>query len=223
MHASNYALVKDASNQMDENFQIPQALICWVDCEMDDLKNANGNILEIATILTTQILEEVANCSFVIHVPKEKQKPSEWSKKKLGNLLELAASPQTSHPLHQIEAALIALVDKTAKQLPNFNGRIYLAGSSPHWDWKFIERLMPKFARLLHHQMVDVTFIYLIQKMGWLLNPPFQCPRQKKTHRASGDIRNSLNLAQAFLQYMSSSSSSNGFWLYPISEHKSAF
>ena len=67
------------------------------------------------------------------------------------------------------------------------NETVYLAGNSIRVDRSFIDVYMPKFAKILHYRMLDVTAFKLL----WTGQGGTEY-KKAKHHRALDDIRESI-------------------------------
>jgi oligoribonuclease len=65
----------------------------------------------------------------------------------------------------------------------------YLAGSSVHFDRRFLDQHIPGVAKMLHHRIFDVSSHRL-----FLETLACEFPEIEKLHRAAEDVMNSINL-----------------------------
>ena len=77
---------------------------------------------------------------------------------------------------------------------------INLAGNSVHFDLKFIEKYLPKFASCLNHRLLDVS---AVSESVYRMFPEAYANRPKKNyaHGAEGDILESIQEYQYYQQF----------------------
>lgn len=73
-----------------------------------------------------------------------------------------------------------------------------LAGSSIHFDRRFLRSCMPSFERVLSHRHFDVSSIKMFAQMLGMPKPP----KGPGAHRAQGDILESIAHAREVAQWM---------------------
>lgn len=82
----------------------------------------------------------------------------------------------------------------------NFSGqpKVHIAGSSVHFDFKFLDVHMPKTFAALDYHLLDVSVFTLMcqtYRKDWVYNEP----GREVTHRVVEDIRYSMRLMQWFM------------------------
>ena len=167
-----------------------QPVLVWMDLEMTGLEPAHNVIVEIATIITDDELNIVAEGpDLVVHQPEEA----------LAMMEQIVVEMHTkSGLLDQIRASTITLEEAGAQTLAFINAhcgakeRPGLAGNSIHQDRSFIRRYMPALDTRLHYRMVDVSTVKELARR-WYPQIAARQPSKNETHRALDDIRESID------------------------------
>jgi oligoribonuclease len=164
-------------------------MLAWMDLEMTGLDPTTDVIVEIATLITDDDLELVAEGpDLVIHQPADK----------LAAMDEVVVKMHTkSGLLTAIEASTISLEDAGAQTLAFLRehlpeGAVPLCGNSIGTDRRFLAAYLPEVEAYLHYRSVDVSTLKELAKR-W--NPAIlgAAPRKAEGHRALDDIRESVN------------------------------
>ena len=167
----------------------PDVLV-WLDMEMTGLDPDRERIIELAMILTTGELEEIARGpELVIHQDDALLAAmDDWNKSHHGasGLVERVRAATTSEA--EADAQVIAFINAhvPAKERP------VLAGNSIHQDRRFVRRYLPELDKRLHYRMVDVSTIKELARR-WYPEIVAKQPAKKETHRALDDIRESID------------------------------
>ncbi len=164
-------------------------MLAWMDLEMTGLDPDTNVIVEIATLITDDDLEIVAEGpDLVIHQPET----------------ELAKMPDVVARMHaksgltdEIRASTLTLQDAGAQTLEFLRrhidepGTVPLCGNSIGTDRRFLARWLPEIESFLHYRSVDVS---AIKELGrrWYTDLFADLPPKKGAHRAMGDIRESI-------------------------------
>jgi oligoribonuclease len=164
-------------------------VLAWMDLEMTGLDPGRHVIVEIATLLTDDDLELVAEGpDLVVHAPAEA----------LAEMDEVVVSMHTrSGLLPAIQSSTITLADAGAATLAFLKehipeaGTVPLCGNSIGTDRRFLAAYLPEIEDYLHYRSVDVSTLKELIKR-W--NPTLldKAPRKAEGHRALDDIRESL-------------------------------
>lgn len=160
-----------------------------MDLEMTGLDPARHVIVEIATILTTDELELVAEGpDLVIHAGQTQ-------------LAEMDDVVRTMHTesglLAAVEASTITLEQAGAATLAFLNEhtsaakRIPLCGNSIGMDRRFLDRYLPEIESYFHYRSIDVSTIKELCRR-WRPSLYGKAPRKAGSHRALDDIRESI-------------------------------
>ena len=165
------------------------AVLAWMDLEMTGLDATTDVIVEIATLITDDNLEIVAEGpDLVIHQPPEA----------LAKMNEVVLQMHTkSGLLPAIEASTISLEDAGQQTLAFLKEHIPaarsvpLCGNSIGTDRRFLTAYLPDIEEYLHYRSVDVSTVKELAKR-W--NAPLVggAPRKAEGHRALDDIRESV-------------------------------
>jgi oligoribonuclease len=165
-------------------------MLIWMDLEMTGLDESRHVIVEIATLVTDDDLNIVAEGpNLVIHQSDEV----------MAEMDDFVTNMHTvSGLLEKIKTSTISEADAMQQTLdfikehsPEPN-KIPLCGNSIRTDRTFLAKYMPEIENWLHYRCVDVSTIKELVKR-W--NPGLEHARPKSegiTHRAMDDIRDSV-------------------------------
>lgn len=164
-------------------------MLAWMDLEMTGLDPARHVIVEIATLVTDDDLNLVAEGpDLVIHATPDE----------LSRMDDVVVAMHTrSGLLPAIEASTVTLEEAGAQTLAFLKEHIPdarsvpLCGNSIGTDRRFLAAHLPEIEEYLHYRSVDVSTIKELIKR-W--NPALLdgAPRKSEGHRALDDIRESL-------------------------------
>jgi oligoribonuclease len=160
-----------------------------MDLEMTGLDPATDVIVEIATLVTDDGLEIVAEGpDLVVHQP-----PSA-----LAGMGEVVREMHTrSGLLPAIESSTISLADAGDATLAFIRQHVPVArtvplcGNSIGTDRRFLAAYLPEIENYLHYRSVDVSTIKELARR-WAPDVAEGAPRKETTHRALDDIRESV-------------------------------
>jgi oligoribonuclease len=165
-------------------------MLAWMDLEMTGLDHTSDVIVEIATLITDDDLEIIAEGpDLVIHQPPEL----------LTAMKDIVVEMHTkSGLLTAIAESTITLADAGAQTLAFLQEHIPaprtvpLCGNSIGTDRRFLAAYLPEIEEFLHYRSVDVS---TIKELGKRWNPAALKgqPRKAEGHRALDDIRESVN------------------------------
>ena len=165
----------------------PQTNLIWIDLEMTGLDTATDQIIEIATIVTDDQLNEIAEGPVLaLHQPQEVMDAmDEWNTRQHG------ASGLTARVLESRLGAADA-----ERQTLSFLRRHVAEGVSPMCgngicqDRRFLARQMPELEAFFHYRNLDVSTLKILAQR-WA--PDVAAGFNKdSTHRALSDIRDSI-------------------------------
>ncbi len=165
-------------------------MLAWMDLEMTGLDPANNVIVEIATLITDDNLELIAEGpDLVIFQPPE----------------VLATMDDVVREMHersgltpQIEASTLTL-EEAGQQTMAFlrehipeERTVPLCGNSIGTDRRFLAVYLPEIEEFLHYRSIDVSTIKELARR-WNPKGLSDAPRKAGGHRAMDDIRESLD------------------------------
>ncbi len=164
-------------------------VLAWMDLEMTGLDATRHVIVEIATLITDDDLELVAEGpDLVIHQPPEA----------LATMDDFVRSMHTSSGLlPQITASTISLEEAGAATLAFLKEHIPepqtvpLCGNSIGTDRRFLAAYLPEIEDFLHYRSVDVSTVKELARR-WAPKVLDVRPDKVLGHRALDDIRESL-------------------------------
>ena len=166
--------------------------LVWIDLEMTGLNPSRDVILEIATIITDNQLNILAQGpELVIHHSDEVLEAMTPWVKDVHTRSGLVDAVKKSHVrLEQAEAETLEFVKQyvAPKTAP-------LCGNSIWMDRSFIRRYMTTLDDYLHYRMVDVTTVKILVH-EWYKNIPVF--KKSENHRALEDIRESIEELRSY-------------------------
>ncbi len=173
----------------DKAYMKKEQLLVWIDLEMTGLNPNKDAILEIATVITDNSLEIVAQGpALVVHQDEAVlASMSDWVAKqhaKSGLIDEVKSSQIT------IEKAERLTLDFLKKECTS--GESPLCGNSICTDRIFMRNYMPSLIDFLHYRMIDVTAIKEVVSRWYPGNPKAEFKKQDN-HRALPDILESID------------------------------
>lgn len=162
--------------------------LIWIDLEMTGLDTQSDNIIEIATIVTNQDLEIIAEGpEIVINQPKNiMDEMDEWNTKHHGK----------SGLTDKVLLSKITIQDAELETL-NFLKKFVKAGISPMCgnsicqDRRFLARQMPELEKFFHYRNLDVSSLNILSNI-WRPDIAKSIKKSSK-HRALEDIKDSIN------------------------------
>jgi oligoribonuclease len=160
-----------------------------MDLEMTGLDPARDKIVEIATLVTDDNLEIVAEGpDLVVHAPPEA----------LAGMVDVVRDMHTrSGLLTAIESSTLTLEDAGTQTLEFIRAHVPeartvpLCGNSIGTDRRFLATHLPEIEEYLHYRSVDVSSIKELARR-WYPKILLSAPRKVGSHRALGDIRESI-------------------------------
>jgi oligoribonuclease len=165
------------------------SVLAWMDLEMTGLEPTRHVIVEIATLVTDDNLEIVAEGpDLVVHQPAELMAGMEPVVREMhtrsGLLTAIAASTVS------LEEAGKATLEFLKQHIPEPR-TVPLCGNSIGTDRRFLAVFLPDIENYLHYRSVDVS---TIKELGRRWYPALVegAPKKVTTHRALDDIRESV-------------------------------
>jgi len=164
-------------------------MLVWMDLEMTGLDPARNTIVEIATLVTDDDLNVVAEGpDLVVHQPADVLEVMEPVVRDMHTRSGLLAA---------IEASTLTLADAGAQTLAFIKEHVPeprtvpLAGNSIGTDRRFLAAHLPEIEDWLHYRCIDVSTIKELARR-WHPDAVAAAPEKRGGHRALDDIRESL-------------------------------
>jgi oligoribonuclease len=165
-------------------------MLAWMDLEMTGLDPARHTIVEIATLLTDDELEVVAEGpDLIVHAT-----PAQ-----LAEMDDFVTKMHTrSGLLDEITASTVSLEEAAAQTLAFLREHIPeertvpLCGNSIGTDRRFLATQMPEIEEFLHYRSIDVSTLKELARR-WHPKAFAAAPKKAAGHRALDDIRESLD------------------------------
>jgi len=164
-------------------------MLVWMDLEMTGLDPSQHVIVEIATLITDDDLNLIAEGpELIVHATDDE----------LCRMDDFVTNMHTkSGLLDQIKASTVSLQDATEQTLAFLQEHIPeartvpLCGNSIGTDRRFLAVYMNEIEEFLHYRSVDVSTIKELAHR-WYPDALASVPRKDGGHRALDDIRESL-------------------------------
>lgn len=164
-------------------------MLVWMDLEMTGLDHTTEVIVEIATLITDDDLNIVAEGpDLVVHATEEQ----------LAAMDPFVVNMHTkSGLLDQITASTITLEEAGAETLAFIKEHVPeersvpLCGNSIGTDRRFLAAYLPEIEEYLHYRSIDVSSVKELVKR-WYPDLDANRPRGQGSHRALDDIRESV-------------------------------
>ena len=174
-------------------------MIVWMDLEMTGLDHTRDVIVEIATLITDDDLEIVAEGpDVVIHQPDEvlaTMDPVVVEMHTRSGLLDaIRASTIT------VEQAGASTLDFIVQHVPEPR-TVPLCGNSIGTDRRFLAAYLPAIEQYLHYRSIDVSSVKELVKR-WYPHIGDRRPMKPGAHRALDDIRESLRELQYYREHV---------------------
>lgn len=164
-------------------------MLVWMDLEMTGLDPSRHAIVEIATLVTDDELEVVAEGpDLVIHQPSEVMATMDDVVREMhtrsGLLAAIEASTTT---LAEAGDATLAFLKEHVEEPRS----VPLCGNSIGTDRRFLAVHLPALENLLHYRCVDVSTIKELAQR-WYPEVAAGAPHKAGGHRALDDVRESV-------------------------------
>ena len=161
--------------------------LVWMDLEMTGLDPEDNVIIEIATIITDDELNIVAEGPVIaVHQPdSELDKMDDWNVNTHGNSGLVERVKNSTVSMADAEKQTIDFIAQYVKK-----GHSPLCGNSIHQDRRFLVKQMPLLEEYVHYRNIDVSTLKELAKR-W---KPSILPGFKKSgsHKALDDILESI-------------------------------
>ena len=166
-----------------------RAVLVWMDLEMTGLDPGRDRIVEIATLVTDDELEVIAEGpDLVIATPPEALAAMDEVVRQMhtrsGLLDAISASTISLEQAAQETLAFVRQHVPEARKVP-------LCGNSIGTDRRFLAAYMPEIEDYLHYRSIDVSTIKELAKR-WYPEALAAAPRKLGAHRALDDIKESV-------------------------------
>ena len=170
-------------------------MLVWMDLEMTGLDHTRDLIVEIATIVTDDELQIIAEGpDLVVHAPDDvlaAMDPVVVDMHTRSGLLDaIRVSTMT------VEEAGARTLEFIAAHVPT-PASVPLCGNSIGTDRRFLARWLPSIESYLHYRSVDVSSIKELVRR-WYPTEIGAAPRKAGLHRALDDIRSSIEELQFY-------------------------
>ncbi len=165
-------------------------MLVWIDLEMTGLDPDQHTIVEIATLLTDDNLELIAEGpDLIVHATAAE----------LAEMDDFVTNMHTkSGLLDEITASTISL-EEAGKQTMAFlrehiaeERTVPLCGNSIGTDRRFLATYLPEIEEFLHYRSIDVSTLKELARR-WHPEALASAPDKAAGHRAMDDIRESLD------------------------------
>jgi oligoribonuclease len=177
-------------------------MLVWMDLEMTGLDHTSDVIVEIATLVTDDELNIVAEGpDIVIHQTEEvlmRMDPFVVDMHTRSGLLDLIHSSSTT--VAEAGAATLQFI----KQHVPESRTVPLCGNSIGTDRRFLANYLPEIEAYLHYRSVDVSSIKELVRR-WYPDVLAQRGWKAGTHRALDDIRESVSELRLYRELVFSS------------------
>jgi oligoribonuclease len=165
-----------------------RGVLAWMDLEMTGLDPTRHVIVEIATLVTDDDLNIVAEGpDLVVHATDDE----------LSRMDDVVVSMHTrSGLLEAVKASTTTLEEAGARTLEFLRAQVParqvpLCGNSIGTDRRFLATFLPEVEAYLHYRSVDVSTVKELARR-WFPEAAAGAPRKAGGHRALDDIRESV-------------------------------
>jgi oligoribonuclease len=174
----------------------PQYLI-WIDLEMTGLMPDTDQIIEIATVLTDNDLNVVAEGpDLVIQQPEEVLgRMDDWNQRQHGGSGLLARVRSSRMTVAEAERQTLLFLSTHMNP-----GVSPMCGNSICQDRRFLARLMPELEKFFHYRNLDVSTLKELARR-WMPSMASGCNKQS-AHLARADIYESISELRYYRERM---------------------
>lgn len=167
--------------------------LIWIDLEMTGLIPEHDVIIEIATIVTDQNLNPLAEGPVMaIHQPDAVLAAmDDWNTKQHGGSGLVARVKASKVTMFEAESRTLAFLEQWVP-----SGKSPICGNSIGQDRRFLARYMPRLERYFHYRNLDVS---TLKELAARWKPDLLLGVEKKgSHLALDDIRDSITELQYY-------------------------
>ena len=170
--------------------EYPKGNFVWIDLEMTGLNVETDHILEIATIITDDQLNELdEGPSIVIHQPDSiLMNMNSWCLEQHGKTGLINACQDSTYSVEEAERETLNFIQMYCPR-----NTAILAGSSIWQDRIFLSKYMPSIVEYLFYKQIDVSSVKELINRWYPGDTNANTPK-KEAHRALDDIRESIEL-----------------------------
>lgn len=171
--------------------------LVWIDLEMTGLNPERDVILEIATIITDNQLNIIAEGpSFVIHHPESVlNHMDEWCIKQHG---KTGLTDQVIKSEIKLEKAYQDTLTFIKQYCAPRTG--VLAGNSIWVDRQFLVKYMPEIVQHMHYRLIDISSVKELIRRWYPHNSHIEF-KKDDNHRALEDVRGSIKELEHYRKY----------------------
>ncbi len=175
------------------------SVLVWMDLEMTGLDPASNVIVEIATIVTDDDLNIVAEGPDLVMgaTPEQLACMDEVVRKMHTTSGLLTAIDESTVTVEEAQAATLEFVKS---QVPTA-GSVPLCGNSIAMDRRFLRHHMPALDEYFHYRSIDVSTVKELCKR-WYHDVYAARPQKLTAHRALDDIRESVAELSYYREYL---------------------
>jgi oligoribonuclease len=159
-------------------------MLVWMDLEMTGLDPTSDVIVEIATLVTDDELEVVAEGpDLVLHAPEAK----------LLAMVPVVAEMHAASGLTEAIRASTTTLEEASRETITFlashvaKGEVPLCGNSIGTDRRFLQEYLPDVESWFHYRNVDVSTVKELVRR-WRPEVLASAPEKQSTHRAMEDV-----------------------------------
>jgi oligoribonuclease len=159
-------------------------MLVWMDLEMTGLDPTRDVIVEIATLVTDDELEVVAEGpDLVLHA----------SEAQLAAMVPVVAEMHASSGLTEAIRASTTTIEDASKETLAFlaahvaKGEVPLCGNSIGTDRRFLQEYLPEVESWFHYRNVDVSTVKELMRR-WRPEVLASAPEKQSSHRAMEDV-----------------------------------
>ena len=162
--------------------------LIWMDLEMTGLDTFRDQILEIATVVTDDQLNPLAEGPVIaIHQPEHVLAAmDDWNTRQHGQSGLVERVRNSNFDEQRAERETLAFLQKWCVA-----GRSPLCGNSICQDRRFLARCMPRLESFLHYRNLDVSTLKILAQR-WAPDVA-ESLRKSNSHLALDDIRESIS------------------------------